>query len=317
VETDRIPDRGGLNWSTVDGFPATVPNASGEKVAIDALNLIWWRRVKHLPQIPPDISDSSFIQLITNDSRAALLGALLNEFTGVWVSKPFATRRAENKLIQLRTAEAAGFRVPRTLVSADPAEILRFCETLSNRVIVKAVSGTRVKSPLTTPLDPAVLEKVESLRLCPTIFQEHVRGSDHVRAHVFGDVVHAALIRSSHVDWRVDSASSVMPIQLDEEVETRLRTVVALLGLRMGVIDLKFEDSGELIWLEINPQGQFLFIEGLCGMPLSEAFSMFLHDQATRGLNHWEPFVHPEERSGAAQSRASNPPQVRTGHDAT
>jgi glutathione synthase/RimK-type ligase-like ATP-grasp enzyme len=283
LETDRIPDRGALNWSTVDGFPATIPNASGEKVAVEALNLIWWRRANHLPQIPPDISDASFVQLITNDSRAALLGVLLNEFMGTWVSDPLATRRAQNKLIQLRTAEAAGFRVPRTLVSSDPGEILRFCEMLSNRVVVKAIRGTRVRSPLTTVLDPAVLEKEESLRLCPAIYQEYVPGSNHVRAHVFGDAVHAALIRSTHVDWRVDKTYSVMATQLDKEVETRLLTVVELLGLRMGIIDLKFDDSGAVTWLEINPQGQFLFIEGLCGMPLTETFSTFLRDQAACG----------------------------------
>ena len=52
-----------------------------------------------------------------------MLGTLRTAFRGRWVSDPEATRRAENKLVQLVAAKAAGFRVPRTLVSNDPAEM--------------------------------------------------------------------------------------------------------------------------------------------------------------------------------------------------
>ena len=38
--------------------------------------------------------------------------------------------------------------------------------------------------------------------------------------------------------------------------------MVRALGLRMGILDLKLGPDGELVWLEINPQGQFTFLEG-------------------------------------------------------
>jgi hypothetical protein len=71
----------------------------------------------------------------------------------------------------------------------------------------------------------------------------------------------------------------VRPIELPEEARARLRRVLELLGLRMGVVDLKLTDEGELVWLEINPQGQFLFVEGLCGLELTAAFSEFLYTE--------------------------------------
>ena len=37
------------------------------------------------------------------------------------------------------------------------------------------------------------------------------------------------------------------------------------LGLVFGTIDLKVADNGEHIFLEVNPQGQFLYIEILTG----------------------------------------------------
>ena len=51
------------------------------------------------------------------------------------------------------------------------------------------------------------------------------------------------------------------------------------LGLVFGTVDLKLTDNGEHVFLEINPQGQFLYIEILTGLPISRALAEFLaHD---------------------------------------
>ncbi|MFE6052518.1 hypothetical protein ACFQ6N_17330 [Kitasatospora sp. NPDC056446] len=41
-------------------------------------------------------------------------------------------------------------------------------------------------------------------------------------------------------------------------------------------MDLKLTPEGQPVWLEVNPQGQFLFLEPLTGMPLTEHFADFL-----------------------------------------
>jgi len=38
------------------------------------------------------------------------------------------------------------------------------------------------------------------------------------------------------------------------------------------------------VFLEVNPQGQFLFVEALCGLPLADIFAAFLVDQATQDV---------------------------------
>jgi hypothetical protein len=48
----------------------------------------------------------------------------------------------------------------------------------------------------------------------------------------------------------------------------------------MGIVDLKVTPSGEAVWLEVNPQGQFLFLEGLTGEPLTEHFAEYFTDHA-------------------------------------
>ena len=48
------------------------------------------------------------------------------------------------------------------------------------------------------------------------------------------------------------------------------------LGLVFGTVDLKLANSGEHVFLEVNPQGQFLYIEILTGLPISNALAEFL-----------------------------------------
>ena len=48
------------------------------------------------------------------------------------------------------------------------------------------------------------------------------------------------------------------------------------LGLPFGTIDMKLTDDGEHIFLELNPQGQFLYIEILTGLPIASAVADFL-----------------------------------------
>ncbi len=285
IETDRLPDSPGLTWS-LDQADGAVRSADGRFVEIGSLDAIWWRRINRNPRIPARVTDPSHVQLISNDVGAALLGTVLGDFRGAWVSEPFATQRAENKLVQLRTARDVGFTVPATLVSQNPARIREFCSRLGNKVVVKTVRGTYTNAPLTRLLDTRLLDADETMRLCPTIYQEFVPGDSHIRAHVFGDTVIAALIRSPEVDWRPDPDVPVEPVELSDNVNQRLRAVVNALHLRMGIVDLKLTSDGEPTWLELNAQGQFLFIEGLGGLPLTADFSRFLVSEAARGRRH-------------------------------
>ena len=245
-------------------------------VDVASLDVVWWRRSTASPVIPSSVTDDAHRELIAADCQAALLGALLDRFSGVWVNEPLATRRAENKLVQLRAAAGCGLRTPRTLVSQDPDAIRAFCKELGNRVVVKAVRGTHVRPPLTVFLDERLLSEDEAMALAPAMYQEYVPGRQHVRAHVFGDQVYAAALESDAVDWRPDMTTPVRPVQLSQAVEARLVDVVHHLGLVMGVIDLKLGEDGEPVWLEVNPQGQFLFIEALGRLPLTAALADLL-----------------------------------------
>ncbi|WP_439400499.1 hypothetical protein ACRQ5Q_44180 (plasmid) [Bradyrhizobium sp. PMVTL-01] len=59
-----------------------------------------------------------------------------------------------------------------------------------------------------------------------------------------------------------------------------MRDTLHELGLVMGIFDVKLTDDDEPVFLEVNPQGQFLFVEALCDLPLADIFAAFPVDQA-------------------------------------
>jgi hypothetical protein len=282
IEADSLADTGALDWSPEDPNAGVLPNRNGGLVSIGSLDLVWWRRFFYDQIVlPADVSDPTAIDVITGDCRVSAMGVMLSDFRGAWVSHPDATRRAENKLVQLRAARGAGFRIPKTLVSQNPTRIREFAASQGGKIVVKSLTNTNHAALTAAVVTEEVLSVDRALRLSPAIYQELIPGTRHLRVHGFGDEFHAALITCEQLDWRYHLAdATIEEYTLPQSVRSALSKVLRTLGLRMGIFDLKITASGELVWLEVNPQGQFLFIEGLSDMALTNRLADFLVREA-------------------------------------
>lgn len=279
VPADRIQTAGGLSWGddVVDGV--TLPTEDGGTVDVSKIRLVWWRRGHGRPEVPDAVRDPAMRELVIKDSRSALRGTLLAAFDGTWISDLYATERAQNKLLQLRVARSLGLTVPRTLVSSDPVRIREFTRSQGGTVIAKTLTGmlgTALEAGR-VPLDS--LTDDDELRLAPTIYQQEIRGDRHLRVMIFGDQVHTAQIRSAELDWRLANDASIEPAEIDAGLRSALGRMLNVLGLRMGIFDVKITPDGRPVFLEVNPQGQFLFVEGMSDMPLVDAFARFAADE--------------------------------------
>lgn len=248
----------------------------GVEVDVAAINVIWWRRVRADQQLPAARPTAHQIALVNNDCRGSLEGLLRTAFRGKWVSDPAATDLASNKIKQLAVAASCGFRIPETLVTQSADAVRSFSDRLAGRVIVKPVVGAAGPLLFTQfvsdvdQLDPA------SFAVCPAVYQEYIPGTSHIRLNCFGDRSYGALIETNALDWRPNLNVPISEWSVPESLHRRVRAVLDQLGLEMGIIDLKLTPAGEIVWLEVNPQGQFLFLEGTAGMPLSSHFADFL-----------------------------------------
>ncbi|MFI1500169.1 RimK family alpha-L-glutamate ligase [Streptomyces platensis] len=281
VECDTISGRQSLSWhshreeAADRAGAATVLTSEGVPVSPAEAALLWWRRARADQDITGAAGSAHERSLVNNDCRGALGGILAATFRGDWISPPAATDLAADKLYQLAVAHASGFRVPRTLISQSRDEVIAFTRQVG-RTIVKPVVGARGPSLYTRWIDDPELIPAPSFEICPATYQEYIEGSRHIRLNCFGDRMYAALIETTALDWRPDLNVPISSWPVPDDIRQRVGAVLRQLGLRMGIVDLKLTPEGEPVWLEVNPQGQFLFLEPLTGEPLTEHFADFL-----------------------------------------
>ena len=92
-------------------------------MTLDDADSIWLRRW-YQPLASPDLhpADTRFSQAESGEFMRGTLH-MLDEKPRFWVNPLQAKLRADRKPVQLLNAHAAGLRIPRTLLSNDPAQI--------------------------------------------------------------------------------------------------------------------------------------------------------------------------------------------------
>lgn len=216
------------------------------------------------------------------DEWSAVTKALWNALEGRWLSSPFAILRAEDKPRQLAMASALGFDVPETLISNDFAAASAFVakagaigKPLRHSLVERGDAGEVL---FTARLDPLKPMDRTAVSLAPVIYQREVRKAYDVRATVIGDRVFAAAIHSqdhdeTEVDWRSGTRLDLRhdAIELPADIIDKCRALTQKLDLRYGAIDLIADQDGRYWFLEINPNGQWAWIERRTGLPLASA----------------------------------------------
>lgn len=85
---------------------------------------------------------------------------------------------------------------------------------------------------------------------------------------------------SYKVDFRMDiGAARIEPVQLPTDLQTGLLTLMKQLGLVYGAIDLRRRPYGGHVFLEVNPAGQWLFLERAKGQPIAEALAQRMREE--------------------------------------
>jgi hypothetical protein len=249
----------------------------GTTIRSDEVSAVWYRRPGTV-LVDPAITEE-FDRLFAEKEWAQSLDAFFTLVFRRIVSPPL-TQRAAIKPLQLKVASEVGLRVPKTLLTSNPEEALAFISKHRGAIVHKAITAPSHRFIDTRSWDPEGLKHIQDLPLCPTLFQERIHGPKDVRATIVGTQIFAACLTCGPdvVDSRLDSKSSCSPYELPSAVESAILRLMDRLGLVFGTIDFKLADNGEHVFLEVNPQGQFLYIEILTGLPISNALADYLTD---------------------------------------
>jgi hypothetical protein len=214
-----------------------------------------------------------------------------------WVNAPAAAELAERKAVQLSAALKAGFRVPQTLISNDQARIRLFLEE-GGPSIVKPITimswdtGTAWIGMTTTRVTPDDVWDPVAVEACPMIYQREIVKVCEYRVIVCGEEMVCVEIDSqategAELDWRdvKHRALKTRCIETPAEIVEPIRRFMDTLGLVHGSFDFIRGRDGGCYFLEINQQGQFLWLEEtLPDLGLLSLVSEFLADGGRRSF---------------------------------
>ncbi|NJP89603.1 ATP-dependent carboxylate-amine ligase [Nonomuraea sp. FMUSA5-5] len=284
----RYPAAAHLTARFKTGGPHLTLVTGGESVDLSGTTAVWYRRPGR-PTAAPDVTAGDLRTRVEELSEWFLEG-FWDLLDARWLpGRHPVLRRAHNKLVHLALAERLGFAVPPTVITNDPAELAPAYERAGGRLIAKPVEyvpfeidGAR-HTVYTTVVQRRDLAGRARLAHEPTILQPYVGKAVELRVTVVGRQVFAAEIASqdsarTRDDWRhydFDRARHSVH-HLPDDVAGRCVDLVAALGVTFGAIDLILTPDGEYVFLEINPNGQWAWIEDLTGLPIGDAIADWL-----------------------------------------
>jgi glutathione synthase/RimK-type ligase-like ATP-grasp enzyme len=122
----------------------------------------------------------------------------------------------------------------------------------------------------------------------PHMLQEYVQKAFDLRVTVIDKNVFACRIDSqAFIEYAVDMRRGLADkrmrhdlISLPSTVSKLCVDIVASLGLRFGAIDLVQDSTGNFQFLEINPNGQWAWIQDRTGAPIAASISEALTNNA-------------------------------------
>lgn len=282
-------------WHSVDEF-----NQSGE----NNYDVVWWRRPRKpwLPKQAVHPEDLQFVQrenLLFYESLTANLAP-----QAWWVNPKEAARKSQFKLFQLELAKSCGLKIPQTLCSNNPESIKAFIRANHKTgVIYKPLCAgywfeeEKAKLIYTTRINEQDLPAADILQSVPGIYQAEIKKQHELRVTCFGDLLVAAKICSQEhpggiTDWRAIPKMQIPiePCSLPSRLQERIRKFMRQSGLVFGCFDFIVSEKGDYIFLEVNEQGQFLWLEEF--NPAFAFLDMFIHFLLGRSSNFsWNPRV--------------------------
>lgn len=261
-------------------------------IPIDHFDLVWLRR-RHWPTISANIH-SEDIQFAKEENYRFFADLWTPSIPySIWLHFPENATKGESKIRQLTTARHCGFDVPKTLLSNSREEIVKFiaeAKKYGSEVIYKTfdaaswIKDDRIRIKHTTVVTEYDISNDDTITNVPGIYQWRLMKKFEVRANFFGDQCIAVRINSQQnsrgqVDWRdiFELDGYLEPFELPREVHQRCITVMRTLQLSVACFDLVVDLEDRFIFIELNQQGQFLWIEETCKeIRLLESFSRFL-----------------------------------------
>ena len=275
----RVACWGGLSWTPAQQASLFLGDDSHMTLgphSVEPGDVVWIRRPEppvHNPKVSE--ADEKFARQEYRSYYHCI--AYLLETLPVWcINKYSASRFINNKAVQLRLARACGLHVPDALMSNSPQAIKDYLGSNASRTICKGFTPhiwqradqCEVFVTETFEISRDQLPRDEVLTYTPCIYQDMINKQFDTRIVLMGSRVYSYALHNPKqaLDWRQDAGQGAIEVEIiatPADVEKGVLAFARKAGICFGSLDFAVDKNGQWWFLEINEQGQFLWLDQL------------------------------------------------------
>jgi glutathione synthase/RimK-type ligase-like ATP-grasp enzyme len=258
------------------------------------IEVIWWRKPQdYHPHA--SVNDHWAIKYAQDETKSLLLSLRGLFPKAKWVNDYHNLHLPSNRINQIPVAQQLGISIPPTLVTNHYEPALKFLQQYSDCIIKSMRYSGFLHEDVqyacfTRPIDIETLEEFrESIHLAPLFIQKRISKKAEYRVTLIGKQHFVCRLDVDHLndpdvdmDWRVIEPDKVthVPDTLPDSYIYKLRQMLEIFGLNFGAFDIIRDDDDELYFIELNPNGQWYWIEILTQMPMVKAMADLITELA-------------------------------------
>lgn len=265
--------------------------STGERINFDKITSYWYRRGHFMFDVPfnSDKIEDEEMKIAISKHFMRELRELSNGIHDVLADKKNINdfRFTDlNKLEILNKARRNGLNIPSTIVTTNKATLVDFRKE-HTAIITKAIQNggsfgfwdsQEVRRRLEFFSYTEEFEDVVPDDFAPTLFQEKINKKYELRVFFINDnffamAIFSQLDNQTNIDFRkynLKKPNRNVPYNLPICIVDKLNALMLDLNLNSGSIDLLVDHSGNYVFLEVNPIGQFGMVSYPCNYYLEK-----------------------------------------------
>ena len=273
LNTDEIYNR--ITVSSISGH-LSLEGLFDTALTPQDISAVIYRRPKAI-YIPDDVGDQFQRNHLSGEWAEAIEGFLSCIPLPKWINHPTMNYIASHKVEQLSRAQNYGLHTPDTVITNRYEDVKSFYEKHHvTGIIAKSLAGSWIERDL--PQNDTFLHTVEitelddsifnSINTTPVIFQEKINKKSDVRIIVLDSSIIAVELKriengQQSLDIRRDNMSGVKysVTQIPRQVNNIIFQLIQSYQLRFAVLDFAIDQEGDWIFFEINPNGQWAWLD--------------------------------------------------------
>lgn len=229
------------------------------------------------PRIPKlDEYEYDYRSMIAKDI-ISLVNGIVDDFEGKVLTKPYILRKTENKVFQLLYAEKNGLLIPKSFIGNSNEKALKFFEEKS--IIKPLTTGKLVRHKgIEIYQTNYFTEFDDNIALTPIYLQEYENKKYEVRlTYIDGSFFTVRIDSEDKLDWRKDySGLKYSIIECPKAIANLCVRLLKSFELAYGAFDFIVNENDEWVFLEVNPNGQWQWLEQKLELPISEKIVEYL-----------------------------------------